>query len=107
MQFRSIMYGVLTRGCLDPQTLVVGDKVAEDPRVLTKTVLRDDDQQTKPINIRMVRRTESIVTKNGKDVRLSLKISQKTFTNVEHFLTTYLQHQAQVVRKCSTFVNVF
>ena len=37
----------------------------------------------------------------------SLFSCQKTVTNVEHFLTTYLQHQAQVVRKCSTFVTVF
>ena len=32
---------------------------------------------------------------------------RKRLTNVEHFLRTYLQHQAQVVRKCSMFATVF
>ena len=32
---------------------------------------------------------------------------QETFTNVDHLLTTYLQHQAEVMSKCSTFASVF
>ena len=47
------------------------------------------------------------LTCKKKYVGFPKQVRQKTVTNVEHFLTTYLQHQAQVVRKGATFISVF